>query len=285
MIAIVHAPSEGEPYYVINKPRGLPSAPLNALDTKPNALGELLALNPSLKKVSGRGGFDHGLLHRLDREAGGLLMVAARDDFFSYILRIQSDGGFIKGYEAVCRVDKKFFLTPLCGLLSREGVFFGDYPIETRFRSYGPRGERSLPVTENDTAAAIKKCRNNRFYSTHISEIRLIEGERAFVRAWITAGARHQVRSHLSFIGLPIMGDRLYNSEESYLSKSIGDSCPASKKSVVVDKKSARLNESSETFASTEGHPLQFFSTRLEWTNPSGERKVYKIGCAFDRPF
>ncbi len=212
-IKILHEPSEKEPYIVIHKPRGLPSAPLYEDDTE-NAFSKAAAMFPVCKNVSGIKKVEHGLLHRLDTETEGLLLVASSQEFYDFLRNEQDSGRFIKTYKAKCDV------------LNNNAEAFGGFPpipvkkdwidtlseveISSMFRNYGKKSSLVRPVTENSGRAAQKKCKSGKTYSTKISISEKRKNE-ASVECRIQKGYRHQVRAHLSWIGLPVKGDKLYN--------------------------------------------------------------------------
>lgn len=125
-------------------------------------------------------------------------------------------------------------LTPICA------------QVVTRFRPFGPKGKAVRPVAIGEvchknctkklyetfftiesakTALAIKK--NEATLAIENSKASLVTKKAktataksakapfVTVRAKLSKGFRHQVRSHLSFLGLPIVGDALYNEEVS----------------------------------------------------------------------
>ena len=83
-IEIVHPPKDNEPFLVINKPAGLPSAPLSP-DDKKNAFSQSATQFPQLLEVRGRKEIEHGLLHRLDTQTSGLLLIAATQECYDFL--------------------------------------------------------------------------------------------------------------------------------------------------------------------------------------------------------
>ena len=216
-IHIVSAPSFSEnnyrPYLVIDKPKGLPSAPISDDDTN-NALSKALELFPELKKVEGKKKCEYGLLHRLDTETDGLILIAASQDFYNYMMTLQAEDGFIKYYTAICNIaldnaqktdgfpafDKAFGKEPKEGML-----------IQSYFRHYGKGHSCVRPVTEASGKAALKKMGKAKLYTTKIVSIEKLSLDTCKVVCCISQGFRHQVRCHLAWAGLPVCGDSLYN--------------------------------------------------------------------------
>lgn len=214
-IKVIKEPTSEKPFLVIWKPKGLPSAPLNKNDSN-NAVVQAAELFEELKKVQGRKEIELGLLHRLDTATDGLLLIAATQECYDFLLSEQRDGRFIKTYTARCDIipenakiltgfpEEKIFTKKI-----EEETFF---TVESFFRPYGKHGGEVRPVTEKSGTAALKKIGNKKLYKTEIK----ITGKTEYAadaECTISQGFRHQVRCHLAWAGLPVQGDFLYNSQ------------------------------------------------------------------------
>lgn len=209
-IKIISEPSEEKPFLVIYKPSGLPSAPLAADDTD-NAFSKAAELFPVLLQVHGKKEIEHGLLHRLDTVTEGLLIIAATQNFYDYLISQQSGNKFYKYYKAVCNIKKSdsdgFPEFPFNYSLAAGNRF----SVESYFRPYGTKGSEVRPVLENSSKIALKKVGKLKLYNTEVSIIKADENQ-VEVECCITQGFRHQIRCHLAWCGLPIIGDEVYNS-------------------------------------------------------------------------
>lgn len=259
-ITIIHTPNNIEPYYIIDKPAGLPSAPLNECDKKDTAVGQLPVNNNQIPRS--------GLLHRLDTDTRGLLLVANTNDFYNYMISEQKANRFIKEYIALCQIGDMERLPR-----GTWNIINGKWQTEvtTRFRNFGKGAVMSIPVTNKDGRAALKKCKNNKLYTTKIRVLQsstLIEHGKArnllLIRAQITQGARHQVRSHLAFLEIPVAGDILYN-KNCNSRVTCSKNCPQ------------QLNNEGACISSIDSIPMQFFATQINFRLPTGEQKVYSI--------
>ena len=103
-MTIIKEITRDEPYLIINKPSGLPSAPLNENDRN-NAFSIAAELFPELLNVTGRKEIEHGLLHRIDTETSGLLIIAATQDSYENLLQLQKENKIKKYYSALSNVD------------------------------------------------------------------------------------------------------------------------------------------------------------------------------------
>lgn len=204
-ITIIQEPSKDKPFCVVSKPQGLPSAPLLPTDYE-NCLSQVVELFPDLKSVSGRKAVEFGLLHRLDTETEGLLVVAASQEFYDFMQNEQKNGRFEKTYEAEVEnlPENTQILTGFPPSLKLQPG--SEITAVSYFRNFGAGMKAVRPVTEECGMAALKKVNAKKIYSTKIS---LNSDLHAICR--ITEGYRHQVRSHLAWCNYPIKGDRLYN--------------------------------------------------------------------------
>ena len=242
-IKIISEPSESQPFIVLYKAFGLPSAPISA-DDEDNAFSLAAKLFPDVLTVSGRKAIEHGLLHRLDTVTSGLLMIATNQTFYDYMLEEQKNGRFVKYYEAECleyqnnaELLKGF---PPVDFFARKSLLCGQSVlISSYFRNYGAGQKEVRPVCQSSNPAALKKVGKQVVYNT---EIKLLEqlatdGQKQKVfsdgqsisqlseneelpkgtitfECKLTAGYRHQVRAHLAWLGFPIIGDQVYNYKE-----------------------------------------------------------------------
>lgn len=215
-IRIISAPSKEKPYVIIYKPHGLPSAPLSESDTE-NALSNAAELFPEINNVHGRKEIEKGLIHRLDTVTAGVLLIATTQEFFDKMIQLQNDGKFIKYYKATCDINAENvlhfagfprFSGKMCYKLQENE----EIKITSFFRPFGIGSKEVRPVTEDSGKAALKKIKNPVEYTTDIKIISIDkEKNRCEVLCKIARGYRHQVRCHLSWIGLPVVNDAVYN--------------------------------------------------------------------------
>ena len=212
-IQFIHIPSASNPFLVIDKPAGIPSAPLSSDDTD-NALSFAAEKFPEILHVHGRKEIEHGLVHRIDTATRGLLLIAVSQNAYDAFCRAQEQDLFIKRYRAECTQNTscadRLGGFPVISHTYCETLLSGSkITISSFFRAYGTGRGAVRPVTETSHTAAKKKT-GTRLYTTVLE----YEGEnrgRISVDCTITAGYRHQVRCHLAWIGLPIIGDPVYN--------------------------------------------------------------------------
>jgi 23S rRNA pseudouridine1911/1915/1917 synthase len=186
---------------VVEKPAGIHTAPLHAGETD-NLLARVLAAFPAVCSVPGIKPFEHGLLHRLDRDTSGVVVIARTPSAFE-ALRLQ----FLaqearKEYHAVCACAED----SNCAEDRSPAELI---TIQSMFAPAGPGRRKVRVVMPEEKNKKLLREAAPTVYRTE-ARIERLQGSRALVFAVIQKGFRHQIRAHLAFTGLPIFGDDLY---------------------------------------------------------------------------
>ena len=171
---------EDEDIIVVNKPKGMVVHPANG-----NPDGTLVNAIMDICKdsLSGIGGeIRPGIVHRLDKDTSGLLIVAKND-----MAHVQMSEQ-IKNHEV-----KKTYIALVRGVI-KENEATIDMPIG---RSTSDR--KKMAVTKNGKNAV-----------THIKVLKRYD-KYTLLEINIETGRTHQIRVHLSHIGYPIIGDSTYS--------------------------------------------------------------------------
>jgi 23S rRNA pseudouridine1911/1915/1917 synthase len=187
-IEVLH---EDEHLLVLVKPAGvvMHPAPGHAGGTLVNAL-----LAHCAGSLSGIGGVERpGIVHRLDKEVSGVLVVAKHD---------KAHVG-LAGQFSVHSVDRVY-----------EGIAWG-VPGVTSGKVDEPIGRH--PTDRLRMAVAREDAGGGRGGKRAVTRWRLLEaaGTRASrLEARLETGRTHQIRVHLAHLGHPLLGDRVYGSRQ-----------------------------------------------------------------------
>jgi len=172
---------------VVDKPAGLTvhPAPGHPDHTLINAI---LAHVPGLAEVDDSE--RPGLVHRLDKDASGLMVVAKNRETQLNLISQFKARSVVKAYLVLVKGQ----LTPADGMI--------EAPIgrDPRYR------KRMAVVAEGEG----REARTNYHVLRHIDDFTLIEVKPE-------TGRTHQIRVHLSAIGYPVFGDRVYGSRSDSL--------------------------------------------------------------------
>ncbi len=171
---------EDDDLLVVNKPKGMVVHPAagNPDGTLVNAL---LAHCP--QGLSGINGVMRpGIVHRIDKDTSGLLIVAKNDRAHQGLAQQIKEHSFTRMYEAV-----------IVGHL-REPQGMVDAPIGRH-----PTQRKKMAVTE----------RNSKPATTHYTVLEELPGY-SYVRLKLETGRTHQIRVHMAYLGHPVAGDAVY---------------------------------------------------------------------------
>ncbi len=166
-------------FLALNKPAGLVvhPAPGHACGTLVNALLH------HCRDLGGVGGVERpGIVHRLDKDTSGLMVVAKNDAAMAGFVRLFKTGGISKEY-----------LTLVHGVPPK--------PSGTLRSLIGRH-----PVHRQKMAVV---ARNGKEAVTHYAVERRLGGI-TLVRCRIETGRTHQIRVHMQALGCPVIGDTLY---------------------------------------------------------------------------
>lgn len=171
---------EDEHLLVVNKPKGMVvhPAPGNYDETLVNAL--MFHCKGSLSGINGK--IRPGIVHRIDKNTSGLLIVAKNDRAHKHLAEQIKEHSFTREYEAIVTGA----LRESAGTINAP---IGRHPVE----------RMKMCVTDKNSKEAV----------THYELIRQYGGF-AHVRLRLETGRTHQIRVHMSHIGHPVYGDNVY---------------------------------------------------------------------------
>jgi 23S rRNA pseudouridine1911/1915/1917 synthase len=175
-------PYEDEHLLVVNKPRGMAVHPAASLK-EPSLVNALLARSHGLSHMGGD--FRPGIVHRLDKDTTGLILIAKNDSVHAKLAR-----------QIETKAAQRRYIAVVAGKIELD-----------RFDVSAPIGRSK----QNRLLMAVDPSGKNAL--THFKVL----GRFPFgtvVAAALETGRTHQIRVHLQSIGHPVLGDRLYAPKE-----------------------------------------------------------------------
>ncbi|MBO7519363.1 MAG: RluA family pseudouridine synthase [Clostridia bacterium] len=189
---------EDDDLLVVNKPKGMVVHPAagNYGNTLVNAV-----LYHCPDTLSGIGGVMRpGIIHRIDKNTSGLLLVAKNDEAHIFLSAQIKAHTLEREYEAVVYGNIK----------DDEGVInapIGRHPVK----------RKQMAVTD----------KNSKYAVTHFKVLERF-GDFTHIRCRLETGRTHQIRVHMSYIGHPLAGDDVYGPKK--VIKSLSGQCLHAKK-------------------------------------------------------
>lgn len=172
---------EDDDIIVVNKPKGMVVHPAAG-----NYTGTLVSalLYHCGERLSAIGGVVRpGIVHRIDKDTSGLLVVAKNDAAHLFLSEQIKEHRVSRIYHAIT-----------VGALDED--FTVDLPIGRH-----PTDRKKMAVTEKNSKNAI----------THVSILERFSGA-SYIRCELETGRTHQIRVHLSHKNRPLLGDLVYGS-------------------------------------------------------------------------
>jgi 23S rRNA pseudouridine1911/1915/1917 synthase len=135
-----------------------------------------------------------GLVHRLDKDTSGVVLIAKHDQALNHLVDQFKD-----------RSIKKVYIALVDGQIKPEKAII-DAPL-----GRNPSDRKRMAVIEPGSNL-ISQPSQTRY------ELRELFEHHALVTCYPITGRTHQIRVHLSFINYPIVGDRIYGRRKQSLS-------------------------------------------------------------------
>ncbi|HHX58265.1 MAG TPA: RluA family pseudouridine synthase [Candidatus Moranbacteria bacterium] len=179
-------------FAIIEKMAGLAIHPDNRPNVSPRQntlVNGLIAYFPTIK-VLGDDPLRPGIVHRLDKETSGLLIIALSQQAFNFFKRKFKE-----------RKIEKTYLACVWG-----------HPKKNNATIQTPIGKSKSDLTKQSTSKHSSKLINPKKAITHWRVLKKMT-DRSLLEVKIETGRKHQIRVHLHSIGHPIVGDKKYQTK------------------------------------------------------------------------
>ncbi len=172
---------EDEDIIIVNKPKNMVvhPAPSHYSGTLVNAL--MYHFQNNLSTINGE--FRPGIVHRIDMDTTGLLVICKNDKAHQYISNQLSEHSITRKYYAICYDN----------IQEDEGTI--DAPI-----GRNPNDRKKMAIN----------YKNGRRAVTHYKVLERINNKYSFIECQLETGRTHQIRVHMASINHPILGDEIY---------------------------------------------------------------------------
>lgn len=170
---------EDENMLVVNKPSGMLTHPTSTETTGTLVNALLYKYGDNLSDINGE--FRRGILHRLDRNTSGLLMIAKTNRAHEFLVEKMKASEVTKKYIAVVK-----------GVI-KEDEFEINKPI-----GRNPNQPQKMCISDAGKESLSRVRVLKRFKDATLVEVHLITGR------------THQIRVHMASIGHPVYNDTLY---------------------------------------------------------------------------
>lgn len=196
---------KAEHFLAVNKPAGVTTH--GGEKVSGEILADFLAGEyPELKTVGDEPHFRPGIVHRLDKDTSGIMLIARTD----------------KGYDGLKKLFQtqqiqKRYLTLVCGIIKKD--FWEIKSLIGRSKKIYTK-QVSLPQDDNELAADILKTVKTAH--TEFETIERLQNRFTLLYAYPKTGRMHQIRAQLASFGFPVACDAVYGRRRGCCPRALG---------------------------------------------------------------
>ncbi len=177
---------EDDDLIIVNKPKGMVVHPANGNYT--GTLVNALMYSHKDKLSSINGSIRPGIVHRIDKDTSGILVVAKNDETHKKLSSIFKVHDIKREYIALVK-----------GIVKEDNLDI-NLPI-----GRSAKDRKKMAVTNKNSREAITHIEVlERFYASNVT----------LVKATLETGRTHQIRVHMSYMHHPIVGDEVYGKKD-----------------------------------------------------------------------
>ncbi len=233
---------DNQDYLIVNKPSGVIVHPGAGIKEK-TLIEFLIEKYPELKDV-GEDPQRPAIVHRLDKDVNGLMIIAKNNESFEYF----------KNQFKSRKIKKKYIALAYGQIKKEQGLI--DFPIKRASSGHKmaaiPRGAVEREKNSARHQGNIKALENSRDAITKFKVLKSLINF-TLLEVEIKTGRTHQIRVHFSAYGHPLLGDQLYGNKTS----------KQKNKKIKFDR-------------------VFLMAKELKFTDRQGEKKVFKLELSDD---
>lgn len=178
---------EDDDVLVVNKPKGMVVHPANGNESGTLVNAILYHCGASLSSINGV--IRPGIVHRIDKDTSGLLMIAKNDYAHNSLAEQLADHSITRAYRAIVYNN-----------------FSEDQGTVDKAIGRDPKDRLKQAVTDLNSKRAV----------THYKVLERF-GNFTMIEARLETGRTHQIRVHLAYIKHPLLGDLVYGPKKKML--------------------------------------------------------------------
>jgi len=190
---------EDRDFLIINKPAGLLVHRVRIADyqfrtsEKPTVVDWILQEYPEIKNIGDDREVRPGIVHRLDKETSGLMVVAKTQEGFNHLKKLFQNHDFKKTYKSL-----------VLGYLKRESG-----------RILKPIGLKKGTTRRTTHIKDAKQVKDAETQFEVLERFKYQAQDLTLVKLTPLTGRTHQIRVHMNSINHPIIGDKLYGGKKT----------------------------------------------------------------------
>lgn len=201
---------EDDDLMVINKPRGMVVHPSNGHYDGDTLVNALMFHKENLSSINGV--IRPGIVHRIDKDTSGLLVIAKTDEAHIFLANQLKDKTMYREYYALCQ-----------GIIPNQDLII----------------KAPIGKDKNNRLKMAVDVINGKDAITHVHVEERYKNA-TLVKCRLETGRTHQIRVHLAYIKYPIIGDTVYGSKSKYYA-SLGQMLHAYKLSFIHPRTKERV--------------------------------------------